>query len=599
MSYTALYRKWRPTAFSDVKGQDAIVQTLKNQITAQRIGHAYLFCGTRGTGKTSIAKIFARAVNCEHPVDGSPCNECAICQAIASGSSMNVVEIDAASNNGVENIREIREQVQYPPTEGRYRVYIIDEVHMLSTGAFNALLKTLEEPPSYVIFILATTEVHKIPVTVLSRCQRYDFKRITLDTLTARLKELTQAEEIPVEDRALAYIARAADGSMRDALSLLDQCVAFHYGTLLTYDNVLDVLGAVDTTVFSQLLRAVLAKDTAQCIRSLEEMVVQGRELGQFVNDFIWYLRNLLVLKSTDDAEDMLDTSRENLKLLKEESGMADSETLTRYIRIFSELSGQLRYATQKRVLIEVALIKLTRPQMEPDLDAILGRLSDLEQRLEEGPQIPGGMMQQMAAQMIRMQAAGMPGNAPGPMTGQQPGNAPGPMAGQQPGNAPGPMTGQQPVDVFGFMAAVQAGGDSFVPMTGQLSGGGISPQILTPPEQIAIPKAQLEDLNQIRQDWGKIIRELGGAVRPAFRDTVLEPSGDSCLTVVFAGQENYAIGSRPTVIGMLENYVKEHYGKELYFKVRLKNTGERLDTVYVSDEELQQAIHMEISIED
>ncbi len=599
MSYTALYRKWRPTAFSDVKGQDAIVQTLKNQITAQRIGHAYLFCGTRGTGKTSIAKIFARAVNCEHPVDGSPCNECAICQAIASGSSMNVVEIDAASNNGVENIREIREQVQYPPTEGRYRVYIIDEVHMLSTGAFNALLKTLEEPPSYVIFILATTEVHKIPVTVLSRCQRYDFKRITLDTLTARLKELTQAEEIPVEDRALAYIARAADGSMRDALSLLDQCVAFHYGTLLTYDNVLDVLGAVDTTVFSQLLRAVLAKDTAQCIRSLEEMVVQGRELGQFVNDFIWYLRNLLVLKSTDDAEDMLDISRENLKLLKEESGMADSETLTRYIRIFSELSGQLRYATQKRVLIEVALIKLTRPQMEPDLDAILGRLSDLEQRLEEGPQIPGGMMQQMAAQMIRMQAAGMPGNAPGPMTGQQPGNAPGPMAGQQPGNAPGPMTGQQPVDVFGFMAAVQAGGDSFVPMTGQLSGGGISPQILTPPEQIAIPKAQLEDLNQIRQDWGKIIRELGGAVRPAFRDTVLEPSGDSCLTVVFAGQENYAIGSRPTVIGMLENYVKEHYGKELYFKVRLKNTGERLDTVYVSDEELQQAIHMEISIED
>ncbi len=599
MSYTALYRKWRPTAFSDVKGQDAIVQTLKNQITAQRIGHAYLFCGTRGTGKTSIAKIFARAVNCEHPVDGSPCNECAICQAIASGSSMNVVEIDAASNNGVENIREIREQVQYPPTEGRYRVYIIDEVHMLSTGAFNALLKTLEEPPSYVIFILATTEVHKIPVTVLSRCQRYDFKRITLDTLTARLKELTQAEEIPVEDRALAYIARAADGSMRDALSLLDQCVAFHYGTLLTYDNVLDVLGAVDTTVFSQLLRAVLAKDTAQCIRSLEEMVVQGRELGQFVNDFIWYLRNLLVLKSTDDAEDMLDISRENLKLLKEESGMADSETLTRYIRIFSELSGQLRYATQKRVLIEVALIKLTRPQMEPDLDAILERLSDLEQRLEEGPQIPGGMMQQMAAQMIRMQAAGMQGNAPGPMAGQQPENAPGPMTGQQPGNAPGPMTGQQPVDVFGFMAAVQAGGDSFVPMTGQLSGGGISPQILTPPEQIAIPKAQLEDLNQIRQDWGKIIRELGGAVRPAFRDTVLEPSGDSCLTVVFAGQENYAIGSRPTVIGMLENYVKEHYGKELYFKVRLKNTGERLDTVYVSDEELQQAIHMEISIED
>lgn len=261
MSYTALYRKWRPASFQQVKGQDHIVQTLKNQITSGRVGHAYLFCGTRGTGKTSIAKIFARAVNCESPIDGSPCNECQICRGIASGSSMNVVEIDAASNNGVENIREIREQVQYPPTEGKYRVYIIDEVHMLSTGAFNALLKTLEEPPSYVIFILATTEVNKIPITVLSRCQRYDFKRISRDTLAARLKELAEAEQIPAEDKALAYIAKAADGSMRDALSLLDQCVAFYYDSLLTYEHVLEVLGAVDSTVFSQLLRAVLEKN--------------------------------------------------------------------------------------------------------------------------------------------------------------------------------------------------------------------------------------------------------------------------------------------------------------------------------------------------
>ena len=221
MSYTALYRKWRPSGFSDVKGQDHIVRTLKNQITSQRIGHAYLFCGTRGTGKTSIAKIFARAVNCENPEDGSPCGKCRACMNIGLGASLNVVEIDAASNNGVENIRDIREQVQYPPTEGKYRVYIIDEVHMLSTGAFNALLKTLEEPPSYVIFILATTEVHRIPITVLSRCQRYDFKRITIQTLTDRLKELSEAENIDVEEKALSYIARVADGSMRDALSLL------------------------------------------------------------------------------------------------------------------------------------------------------------------------------------------------------------------------------------------------------------------------------------------------------------------------------------------------------------------------------------------
>ena len=604
MSYTALYRKWRPTAFSDVKGQDAIVQTLKNQITAQRIGHAYLFCGTRGTGKTSIAKIFARAVNCESPVDGSPCNQCAICRAIASGGSMNVVEIDAASNNGVENIREIRDQVQYPPTEGRYRVYIIDEVHMLSTGAFNALLKTLEEPPSYVIFILATTEVHKIPVTVLSRCQRYDFKRISLDTLAARLKELTQAEDIPAEDRALAYIARAADGSMRDALSLLDQCVAFHYGTLLTYDNVLDVLGAVDTAVFSELLRAVLGKDTARCIRGLEELVVQGRELGQFVTDFIWYLRNLLVLKSTDGAEDMLEMSRENLKLLKEEADMTDGETLTRYIRVFSELSGQLRYASQKRVLIEVALIKLTRPQMEPDLDAILERLKDLEQRLEEG--IP--------AQAGSWGGAGpWPGQAPGSLAGEYPPGQPGAgtWSGQAPGSPSGAYPPGQPGQIPGSPSgAYPAGQPGPGVWSGQMPGsqpgespagqpGPMPPAVPVQPERVAIPRAQLEDLNQVRQDWGKIIRDLGGAVRPAFRDTVLEPSGDGCLTIVFAGPDSYAIGSRATVIGMLENYVKEHYGKELYFKVRMKNTGERLDTVYVSDEELKQAIHMEITMED
>ena len=319
MSYTALYRKWRPVSFEDVKGQDPIVQTLKNQITSERIGHAYLFCGTRGTGKTSIAKIYARAVNCEHPVDGSPCNQCPSCKSILAGTSMNVVEIDAASNNGVENIRDIREQVQYPPTEGKYRVYIIDEVHMLSIGAFNALLKTLEEPPSYVIFILATTEVHKIPITILSRCQRYDFKRISLETIAGRLRQLTEAEHIEVEDKALMYVAKAADGSLRDALSLLDQCVAFHYGKLLTYENVLDVLGAVDSGVFSSMFNAVIEGRTKDCITQLEEIVIQGRELGQFVTDFIWYLRNLLLVQSADDAEGLLDMSEENLKQLKED----------------------------------------------------------------------------------------------------------------------------------------------------------------------------------------------------------------------------------------------------------------------------------------
>ena len=319
MSYQALYRKFRPQEFEDVKGQEHIVTTLKNQIKADRIGHAYLFCGTRGTGKTTVAKIFAKAVNCEHPVDGSPCGECPSCRAITEGSSMNVIEIDAASNNGVDNIRQIREEVTYRPTEGRYKVYIIDEVHMLSTGAFNALLKTLEEPPSYVIFILATTEAHKIPITILSRCQRYDFHRISIDTIAARLSELLKVEGVEAEEKAIRYVAKAGDGSMRDALSLLDQCIAFYLGQTLTYDKVLDVLGAVDTEVFSKLLRKVLAGDVTSAIRILEDLIVGGRELSQFVGDFTWYMRNLLLVKTSDNPEEAIDVSSENLKLLKED----------------------------------------------------------------------------------------------------------------------------------------------------------------------------------------------------------------------------------------------------------------------------------------
>lgn len=385
MSYMALYRKFRPDEFEDVKGQDAIVKTLKNQIKADRIGHAYLFCGTRGTGKTTVAKIFAKAVNCEHPIDGSPCGECAMCRSIAAGTSMNVIEIDAASNNGVDNIREIREEVAYRPTEGRYKVYIIDEVHMLSIGAFNALLKTLEEPPEYVIFILATTESHKIPITILSRCQRYDFKRISIETIAGRLRELIDKEQWDVEEKAVRYIARMADGSMRDALSFLDQCAAFYIGEKLTYDSVLEVLGAVDTEVFSRLLRELLAMDVHAVVETIDELVMQGRELSQLAADFTWYLRNLLLVGSSDNMEDVLDVSTENLERLKEEAEMIDSDTLIRYIRVFSDLTGQLKYATQKRVLLEIAMIKLCRPAMETKQDALLDRIRAIEKQLEEG----------------------------------------------------------------------------------------------------------------------------------------------------------------------------------------------------------------------
>lgn len=550
MSYTALYRKWRPQTFGDVKGQDHIVTTLQNQILSQRIGHAYLFCGTRGTGKTSVAKIFARAVNCEHPVDGSPCGECPSCKQILAGTSLNVVEIDAASNNGVENIREIREQVQYPPTEGRFRVYIIDEVHMLSTGAFNALLKTLEEPPSYVIFILATTEVHKIPITVLSRCQRYDFRRITVDTIADRLKELTDAEGMQVEEKALRYVAKAGDGSMRDALSLLDQCAAFHYGEMLTYEHVLDVLGAVDNSVFRELFRAVVEQKTKDCILKLEEMVIQGRELSQFVADFIWFLRNLLLLKTAEDAEELLDMSEDNLKLLREDAGLADENTLMRYIRVFSELSNQIRFASQKRVLIELAFIKLTKPEMEQSLDAVLERLNRLERQVEEG--IPAAPWPEGMAS----------------------------SGGVLPQGSPEISAAENNSSVY----RQEAPGSS---------GPAVEPRTVT------LPKAQLEDLNLIRNEWGKIVREMGMSIRPSFRETVVEPAGESCLCIVFNDSMNFGMGSRPSVLGDLERYVEQTYGKSIYFKARLRESGERLDTRYITDEELRENIHMDIVIED
>lgn len=385
MSYTALYRKFRPDNFSDVKGQDHIVTTLKNQIEADRIGHAYLFCGTRGTGKTSVAKIFAKAVNCENISDGNPCGECAVCKSIAAGSSMNVIEIDAASNNGVDNIREIRNEVEYSPTEGKYKVYIIDEVHMLSTGAFNALLKTLEEPPSYVIFILATTEVHKIPVTILSRCQRYDFRRISIDTISDRLKELLVAEGQEYEEKAVRYVAKRADGSMRDALSLLDQCIAFHIGECITYENVLEVLGAVDTEVFTELFGHIVNNNISALMSIVEETVISGKELTRFVTEITMYFRNILLIQGSDDVDDIIDMSQEQLARLKDMAKLTDSDTIIRYIRIFSDLSNEMKYASEKRILLEVALIKLCKPQMERDETSLLDRIRQIEQKLEKG----------------------------------------------------------------------------------------------------------------------------------------------------------------------------------------------------------------------
>ncbi len=385
MSYIALYRKWRPATFDDIKGQDAIVTTLRNQIEANRIGHAYLFCGTRGTGKTSAAKVFAKAVNCEHPIDGNPCGVCESCRNIADGTSLNVLEMDAASNNGIDDMRQIRESVVYSPTNAKYKVYIIDEAHQITKDAFNALLKTIEEPPSYVIFIFATTEPHRIPITILSRCQRYDFKRISTNTLEERLREVAANEKIEVEDKAIKYIASKAEGGMRDALSLLDQCSSFFLGKEITYERALEVLGAVDTSVFSVFLRGLCARSVTDCIGVIDRILVQGRDIDQFTNDFIWHMRNVLLAKTAEDISEVVDITADNLKLLQKEAEAVPEAQLIRFIRLFSELSNNLRFSTQKRILTEITVIRICKPQTETNLDSVNDRLKVIEDLIENG----------------------------------------------------------------------------------------------------------------------------------------------------------------------------------------------------------------------
>ncbi|MDY3917409.1 MAG: DNA polymerase III subunit gamma/tau [Candidatus Limivivens sp.] len=548
MSYTALYRKFRPDTFADVKGQDPIVTTLKNQIKADRIGHAYLFCGTRGTGKTTIAKILAKAVNCEHPVDGNPCNECPTCKAIAAGASMNVIEIDAASNNGVDNIREIRDEVAYSPTSGRFKVYIIDEVHMLSIGAFNALLKTLEEPPSYVIFILATTEAHKIPVTILSRCQRYDFRRIPMETIVERLQELVEKEPVEVEEKALRYIAKKADGGMRDALSLLDQCIAFYLGQKLTYDNVLEVLGAVDTDEFSRLLREILHSQVPQAISHLEELVMQGRDLGQFVIDFTWYLRNLLLLKASDDCEDVLDVSSENLVQLREEAGMVREDTLMRFIRILSELSNQMRNATSKRVLLEIALIKMCRPEAESDEISLLERVRRLEKQVESGVRVPA----------VPVQAG--------------------------------------PEDVFGGRDWSEYG----IPPGQSQDRGGEPAYEDTGGLEAAAP----EDLQKVMQNWRSIVNAASGRFKVVLASAVPKfnsEGDDQRLFVVFSDFLGEPYIQNPEKKEELEQIIAGKIGKKVEVKFVLQAdehlTAGKLSKINVEDALKQ--IHAEIELED
>lgn len=383
MSHTTLYRKLRPKNFQDVIGQDHIIQTFKNQLIHDKLTHAYLFCGTRGTGKTSTARILAKAVNCENLQDGEPCNVCTACKNIISRSTLSVVEIDAASNNSVENIRDLNEEVKYPPTDVKYKVYIIDEVHMLSVSAFNALLKTLEEPPQYIIFMLVTTDPQKIPSTIHSRCQRFDFKRVSSNHILEMMRNYSNVENIRITDDALLYIAEISDGAMRDVLSVFDQCMSFYFNEEITLDKVQNIVGAVSKDVLFDATEFLYECNTTGIMQLIENVSQQGRDLSQYINDMIVHFRNLLIAKKADDTS--FNLSRENIDKLKKQSAKIDASTLISFINIFSDLQSQLKFASNHRILLEVACIKICNPISQGDnAENIFARLTKLEKMISE-----------------------------------------------------------------------------------------------------------------------------------------------------------------------------------------------------------------------
>ncbi len=384
MAYQALYRRLRPQRFEDVAGQDHIIRTLRNQIENNRINHAYLFCGTRGTGKTTTAKIFARAINCVGE-GAKPCNSCDVCTSIMQGRNVNVIEIDAASNNGVDNVRDIIEEVKYPPTDCRYKVYIIDEVHMLSSGAFNALLKTLEEPPEYVVFILATTDPQKMPVTVLSRCQRFDFHRIDKDTMVKVLKDYMAEEGADVADDAIEYIAEISDGAMRDALSILDQCISFYTDSRVTLERVTEITGSADRSVFFELTDAMNNNDGGRCMDIIDRVVLQGRDISRFTADMIMHLRNILLAVSTQGDTKALDYSKAYVDKLRLQGASVGYDYALSLISSFSELANSIKFSANPRILLEVCVLKGCSPTTSYDLGSVDKRLKNIEKQMAEG----------------------------------------------------------------------------------------------------------------------------------------------------------------------------------------------------------------------
>lgn len=381
--YQVLYRKYRPKVFSDVVGQNHITNTLSKEIETGKLSHAYLFTGSRGTGKTTCAKILSKAVNCLHPVNGNPCNECEICQGLDSGAILDVVEIDAASNNGVENIRDIREEINFTPASCKYRVYIIDEVHMLSIGAFNALLKTLEEPPAHVKFILATTEVHKLPVTILSRCQRFDFKRVTPEAMSERMNYIASQEGFTIDEEATSLIARIADGGMRDALSLLDQCTG--HGKHITADIVVSVAGMTGKDHLFSLADTVRNKDSASALKIISDLYQDSCDMERLCSDMINHFRSLMIVKTVRNSEGLVVCTDEELDRYKVQSAGFTLEGILSSIGLLQGCMANIKRGVNRRIETEMTFIKMSTPTLSTDADAILSRIAELEFKLKTG----------------------------------------------------------------------------------------------------------------------------------------------------------------------------------------------------------------------
>ncbi len=384
MAYLALYRRYRPITFENLIGQEHIVSTLVNQIENQRLGHAYLFTGTRGTGKTSAAKIFAKAINCENPKNGSPCGECETCKRLQDPSNIDIVEIDAASNNGVNEIRELKENVQYPPVSCKYKVYIIDEVHMLSGAAFNALLKTLEEPPKHAVFILATTEVHKIPATILSRCMRFDFRLISVEQISKLISKIYDEQGKEYEKEAVIAIAKAGEGSIRDALSIADIALSYNNGKL-TYDNVMDILGSSNAKTLLELVKSIMIEDTGAVLENIDKLSAMGKSVGVLIRDIISTLRDLLVIKTCENANEILNLPLEKFNELKSISDLAVTDKVLRAMEEFSQAESSLKYSNHPKIVLETTAIKSAKPQADYNIDALLTRIKTLEEKLEKG----------------------------------------------------------------------------------------------------------------------------------------------------------------------------------------------------------------------